>query len=82
MLFIDGAMVPTLAALHDRMGSVRHVIALDDMPAPGCVREFETLLNAQPIGAAAVQDDDVVGIYYTGGTTGVSKGVMLTTATW
>jgi long-chain acyl-CoA synthetase len=78
LLFIDGAMAPTLAALRDLMGPLRHVIALDDMPVPDGVRQFETLLDAEPLGEAAVRDDDVAGIYYTGGTTGVSKGVMLT----
>ncbi|MFP5489487.1 MAG: AMP-binding protein, partial [Acidimicrobiia bacterium] len=43
--------------------------------------EYEALLDAcDPVDFddAAVREDDVAGLFYTGGTTGVSKGVMLT----
>lgn len=52
-------------------GSVEHVIALDS--------GYEALLaqDDRPV-AGSVLEDDVAGLFYTGGTTGKSKGVMLT----
>jgi long-chain acyl-CoA synthetase len=49
---------------------VRHVVRL-----PG---DYETLITeARPAGFAAVDENDLAGLFYTGGTTGASKGVML-----
>jgi long-chain acyl-CoA synthetase len=77
MLFVDAAMAPAVDALQARLGRVRQLIWLDDTPVPPGMRGFETLLDAAPVSGAAAQDDDIAGIYYTGGTTGISKGVML-----
>ncbi|HUN40993.1 MAG TPA: long-chain fatty acid--CoA ligase [Acetobacteraceae bacterium] len=78
MLFIDAAMAPAVQALQGRLARVRQIFWLDDTSAPPGVRMFESLLDAVPAAPFEAQDDDVAGIYYTGGTTGVSKGVMLT----
>ena len=43
--------------------------------------EYETLLTGAdpvPFDPASVGEDDIAGLFYTGGTTGTSKGVMLT----
>lgn len=43
--------------------------------------EYETLLDSQqqaPFDEQSVAEDDLAGLFYTGGTTGTSKGVMLT----
>ena len=45
-----------------------------------CGTHYDSLLdsaNAEPLGAG-VTEDDLAGLFYTGGTTGKSKGVMLT----
>jgi len=42
--------------------------------------EYEQLLAAAPESEPAVSPDTVAGLFYTGGTTGASKGVMLTHA--
>jgi len=68
-------------------------LLLTDRPAgtlAGCVErvvtfgeEYETLLAAAPShepGTAAVAAQDLAGLFYTGGTTGESKGVMLSHA--
>jgi len=78
LLFVDAAMAPAVQTLQGRMGQVREIFWLDDTPAPPGMHMFESLLDASPAPAFEAQDDDVAGIYYTGGTTGVSKGVMLT----
>ena len=49
---------------------VEHVISLDDA--------YENLLAAEPAAlGVGVQENDLAGLFYTGGTTGQSKGVML-----
>ncbi|HUB10637.1 MAG TPA: long-chain fatty acid--CoA ligase [Acetobacteraceae bacterium] len=78
VLFTDAAMAQSVAALQGRLGQVRQVYWLDDTPPPAGTRDFESLLTAPAAPEFEAQDDDVAGIYYTGGTTGVSKGVMLT----
>ena len=78
MLFIDGTFTPVLAQLAGRLGNVRDIIYLDDDPVPAGMCAFEDLLDAPPVTEVAAEDDDVAGIFYTGGTTGQAKGVMLT----
>jgi long-chain acyl-CoA synthetase len=78
MLFVDAAFAPVLAQLRGRLGAVRDIIWLDDAGVPHGMLGFETLLDAPPATDIAAQDDDVAGIFYTGGTTGQAKGVMLT----
>ena len=52
-------------------GLVEHVISLDD-------RYESALAGAAPVElGVGVQEQDLAGLFYTGGTTGVSKGVML-----
>jgi long-chain acyl-CoA synthetase len=78
ILFVDAAFAPVLAQLRGRLGAVRDIIWLDDAGVPDGMLGFETLLDAPPVADVAAQDDDVAGIFYTGGTTGQAKGVMLT----
>ena len=52
---------------------VERVIRLD-------TGEYDTLLDAAPEAEPAVTPDTLAGLFYTGGTTGASKGVMLTHA--
>jgi long-chain acyl-CoA synthetase len=60
---------------------LRHVIVVGGAPdsLPGHVRgvDFAELESAPPAGIAAVDDDDLATLMYTGGTTGRAKGVML-----
>ena len=77
-LFVDGAFAPMLAQLQGKMRDVGTVVWLDDAPPPAGMVSFESLLDAPPFRGVPAGDDDVAGIFYTGGTTGQSKGVMLT----
>jgi len=77
VLFIDTAFAPVLAQLQGQMADVRTIVWLDDTPEPQGIVPFETLLDAEPVTDIPAGDDDVAGIFYTGGTTGQSKGVML-----
>ncbi|TMJ26930.1 MAG: long-chain fatty acid--CoA ligase [Alphaproteobacteria bacterium] len=79
-LFIDAAMAHHLSALEGRMAAVREVIWLDDISSPDGMLHYEDLTAydmADDLGAA---NDETAGLFYTGGTTGRSKGVMLSHA--
>jgi long-chain acyl-CoA synthetase len=78
MLFIDAAFAPVLAQLAGKLGAVRDIVYLDDDAVPAGMVAFEDLLDAPPFTDVIAEDDDVAGIFYTGGTTGQAKGVMLT----
>ena len=78
MLFVDALFAPVVTQLAGRLGAVRDIVWLDDGPVPAGMRAFEDLLDAPGVTDVAAQDDDVAGIFYTGGTTGQAKGVMLT----
>ena len=77
MLFIDSNFAPVLVQLQGKMGSVRTVVWLDDEALPDGMVAFEALLDVDAITEVAAENDDIAGIFYTGGTTGQSKGVML-----
>jgi long-chain acyl-CoA synthetase len=77
MLVVDGAFAAMGRQLAGKVASIRLVHA-DDGPAPAGMLDLETLIaGAKPIEDARVPDTDLCGIFYTGGTTGRSKGVML-----
>jgi len=77
IMFIDAAFEQPARELAAQVPGVALVWA-DDAPAPADIPSYEALLA----GATAVDDamcdrDALAGIFYTGGTTGRSKGVML-----
>jgi long-chain acyl-CoA synthetase len=76
-LFIDGAMAHHLSALEDKMASVREVIWLDDIASPDGMLHYEDLTAYEAAEDVDARNDDLAGLFYTGGTTGRSKGVML-----
>jgi long-chain acyl-CoA synthetase len=77
ILFIDDRFAPMLEALKGRMGAVREIVYLGDGPPPVGMRPYEDLLSAPRIADAIGAENDLAGIFYTGGTTGKAKGVML-----
>jgi len=77
ILFIDDRFAPVLEVLNGQIPGVRHVIYLGDGPLPAGMRGYEDLLDAAPLVQPLASDDDLAGIFYTGGTTGKAKGVML-----
>ncbi len=77
VLFIDDRFAPVLDALRGRMGAVREIVHLGDGPPPDGMRAYEDLLGAARLADAIGSDGDLAGIFYTGGTTGQAKGVML-----
>lgn len=67
--------LPQLQAGHP----LRHVIHIGDGPTPTGLFGYEAMIAATPpMVDECGRNDDLCGIYYTGGTTGAAKGVMLT----
>lgn len=79
ILVVDDAFAAISATLADQVPSLKHIILAGDGPIPaGAVSHEELLAAADPIPDAQRGGDAIAAIYYTGGTTGVPKGVMLT----
>ncbi|MGE0733185.1 MAG: long-chain-fatty-acid--CoA ligase [Alphaproteobacteria bacterium] len=69
------AMLPTLLPL---VPGVRHVIYMGDGAVPAGMVGYEDLAaNGPAIADRGTDESDLLGIFYTGGTTGQAKGVML-----
>jgi long-chain acyl-CoA synthetase len=79
ILVVDDAFAAMLPALSGNLDTVTQIIFAGDGLTPTGVRNYEELLAvATPVPDAERRGDDLAGIFYTGGTTGQAKGVMLT----
>ncbi len=81
ILFADETILPRLDQIRREYPRLRHLIWTGEGPAPDGASDYEALIES----ATAVADsrrsgDDLAGLFYTGGTTGFPKGVMLTHA--
>jgi long-chain acyl-CoA synthetase len=76
-LFIDGAMAHHLSTLDGKRRGVREIIWLDDIASPEGMLHYEDLTAYETADDAGAANDDLAGLFYTGGTTGRAKGVML-----
>jgi long-chain acyl-CoA synthetase len=77
ILFVDKAFAPVGAALAKAIPDLKLVYA-DDGETPAGMESYEALIARHPPIPDAMRDSaDLAGIFYTGGTTGRSKGVML-----
>ena len=78
VLVVDDAFVDMLPALKGKMDSVTTIIFSGEGKIPeGCVSYEELIKNNEPAEDADRGGEDLAGLFYTGGTTGRSKGVML-----
>jgi long-chain acyl-CoA synthetase len=77
LLFVDKAFAPIGATLAKALPGLKLVYA-DDGATPDGMENHESMIaRSAPIADAMRKPDDLAGIFYTGGTTGRSKGVML-----
>jgi long-chain acyl-CoA synthetase len=78
VLFLDDAYLGAVAEIRKRLETVRDFVYMGEGEPPEGYLAYEELLNAQaPVPASRRAGDDMAGLFYTGGTTGKSKGVML-----
>jgi acyl-CoA synthetase (AMP-forming)/AMP-acid ligase II len=78
VLFVDAAFAPMVPAIKAETKSPATVIYLDDTDVPSDMLDYEELIASNdPIEDAYRGGEDLAGLYYTGGTTGFPKGVML-----
>ena len=77
VLFVDKAFASTGAVLAKALPDLKLIYA-DDGDVPAGMESYEALLaRSEPMPDAMRGSADLAGIFYTGGTTGRSKGVML-----
>lgn len=81
-LLVEDTYLPQYEKFASKLETVSNIIYTGQPPLPAGMLDYETLIESSPQ-AAAFQDvqaeaDDTVGLFYTGGTTGRAKGVMLT----
>ena len=78
ILLVDETFRPMVDGMRGQCRSLREVIYCGDGPTPAGMHSYEGLLDAAaPVPDAGRCDEDLAGIFYTGGTTGFPKGVML-----
>jgi len=78
VLVVDEAMEPLLPQLMAGANKLKQIITLRDAAILADTIGQEEIITAAPIADAGRGGDDLAGIFYTGGTTGIPKGVMLT----
>ncbi|BCJ86134.1 fatty acid--CoA ligase [Effusibacillus dendaii] len=80
VLFFHREFVPVIQAVRQEMQTVNHyVLAAPQMTEGVDALSYEDLIDRLSVWQSVeIDEQDVAGIYYTGGTTGAPKGVMLT----
>ncbi len=77
VLVVDSSFAPLVNEIRSQLTDVQTLIFIDDGAVPEGYMAYAELVGAAPIADAGRNNDEVAGLFYTGGTTGRSKGVML-----
>jgi len=75
---VDQALLPVIEAVRANLDSVEHFILMGNESCEGYLSYEELLASGTAeFDAPEVSDDELLGLFYTSGTTGEPKGVML-----
>ena len=78
VLFVDDAFTPMIPALREQYSGLATVIFCGDGELPSGALGYEALTTeSRPVEDTRCGGDELLGVFYTGGTTGHPKGVML-----
>jgi long-chain acyl-CoA synthetase len=77
VLLVDKNFAPMIDAIKDQLQHVKHFVFVDDGQLPEGYIAYADVVDNEPVADANRSGDDAAGLFYTGGTTGRSKGVML-----
>ncbi|MBJ6371024.1 long-chain-fatty-acid--CoA ligase [Sedimentitalea arenosa] len=78
ILLVDDAFAPSVAQIAEEVPGLTTLVHCGDGDTPEGMLSYETLLSqADAVEESGRGGDDLAGIFYTGGTTGFPKGVML-----
>lgn len=78
VLLIDDQFLPMLPQLRAHAPCLTTVIHCGDGPTPDGLSSYESLIaSSAPVEEIVRGGEDLAGVFYTGGTTGFPKGVML-----
>lgn len=78
VLLVDDTFVPGVAPLREACPGVHTFVYCGEAEAPeGTVSYEELVAGSDHVPDARRSDDEIAGVFYTGGTTGFPKGVML-----
>ncbi len=78
VLLVDDAFAGAVQELRGHSSLLRELIYIGEGSTPQGMHHYETLLQRHaPVPDAVRRGSDLAGIFYTGGTTGFPKGVML-----
>ncbi|MET3288213.1 UNVERIFIED_CONTAM: long-chain acyl-CoA synthetase [Brevibacillus sp. OAP136] len=80
LLFMHKEFLPIVPKLRQEIASIERFVLCEDECAGDGISGYEDMLSsAQPVELVGrVTEEEIAGIFYTGGTTGMPKGVMLT----
>jgi len=78
ILLVDDQFIGLIGGLREQSRCLETIIYAGDSLAPEGTLSYEDLIASHgPLTDAMRSDDDLCGVFYTGGTTGFPKGVML-----
>ncbi|AVL26406.1 putative fatty-acid--CoA ligase [Nocardia brasiliensis NBRC 14402] len=78
VLLVDDAFAALIPQLRQEFPGLTTVIFCGDGPTPDAALNYETLVaEHEPVADTRTGGDELAGVFYTGGTTGHPKGVML-----